>query len=122
MNMARVVHFEILADDPKRAAAFYQAALGWTIESPEGMGEQYWLIQTGADGEPGINGGLMARHFAQPVINTIDVLSLDDVIANVQAAGGTLVHGPNMIPGIGNHAYFKDTEGNMFGAIQADSA
>jgi len=119
--MSRVVHFEILADDPKRAAAFYEAALGWRIESPEGMAEQYWLIKTGEEGEPGINGGLMARHFEQPIINTIDMKSLDETIASVQSAGGTLVHGPNEIPGIGMHAYFMDTEGNMFGAMQAVS-
>lgn len=117
--MGRVEHFEILADDPKRAAAFYEAALGWRIEGAEGMGEQYWLITTGEDGEPGINGGLMARHFNQPVINTVDVESLDNTIAKVQAAGGKLVHGPNEVPGIGTHAYFTDTEGNMFGAMQS---
>jgi predicted enzyme related to lactoylglutathione lyase len=47
--------------------------------------------------------------------------SLDETIASVQSAGGTLVHGPNEIPGIGMHAYFMDTEGNMFGAMQAVS-
>jgi len=27
--MARVVHFEIHADEPERAIEFYQSALGW---------------------------------------------------------------------------------------------
>ena len=79
----------------------------------------YWLITTGSDVEAGINGGMMDRHFDQPVINTVEVASLTEVIERVNANGGSIVHGPNEIPEIGSHAYFKDTEGNMFGAIQA---
>jgi predicted enzyme related to lactoylglutathione lyase len=118
--MARVVHFEILADDPNRAAAFYEAALGWSVDKPEGM-ERYWLLSTGSDETPGINGGMMDRHFDQAVINTVQVESLTDVMAKVDANGGSLAHGPNEIPGIGTHAYFKDTEGNLFGAMQPAS-
>ncbi|MDA1035941.1 MAG: hypothetical protein O3B65_03560 [Chloroflexi bacterium] len=40
----------------------------------------------------------------------------------IKAAGGEVAHGPNEIPGIGNHAYCTDTEGNMFGVIQLVSA
>jgi predicted enzyme related to lactoylglutathione lyase len=29
--MKRPVHFEILADDPQRVAAFYEVALDWQI-------------------------------------------------------------------------------------------
>lgn len=116
--MGRVIHFEILADNPERAATFYEAVFGWKVERPQGMGEQYWLLTTGPEGTAGINGGLMGRHFPQPVINTAEVDNLDHFIAKVEAAGGVMVHGPNVIPGVGKHAYFKDTEGNMFGAIQ----
>lgn len=31
--MAKVIHFEIPADDPDRAVAFYTQAFGWKIES-----------------------------------------------------------------------------------------
>ena len=48
--MGRVVHFEMLADDPDRAVAFYEAVLGWAVEVPAGM-ERYWLVTTGPDGE-----------------------------------------------------------------------
>ena len=53
--MPRVVHFEIHADDPQRAANFYQNVFGWQINKWEGP-EDYWLVTTGADNEPGING------------------------------------------------------------------
>ncbi len=32
----RIVHFEIPADDPARAMAFYQSAFGWSFDKWEG--------------------------------------------------------------------------------------
>ena len=54
--MPRVVHFEIHADDPERAANFYQSVFGWQFQKWEGPLE-YWMIITGPEGTPGINGG-----------------------------------------------------------------
>ncbi len=45
--MNRVVHFEIMADDPDRAQKFYEACFGWTFQK---MGEEfggYRVIMTG---------------------------------------------------------------------------
>ena len=58
--MGRVVHFEIHADEPDRAASYYRELFGWRIEKWNGPME-YWMVFTGADGTPGINGGLMKR-------------------------------------------------------------
>jgi len=38
--------------------------------------------------------------------------------AGVEAAGGTKIHGPSEIPGVGTHAYCADPEGTMFGLLQ----
>jgi len=56
--VSRVIHFEIPASDPERASKFYQKVFGWKIEKWPGPTE-YWLVNTGAEGTPGINGGLM---------------------------------------------------------------
>ena len=40
--------------------------------------------------------------------------------AAVPALGGTVALPKMAIPGIGWLGYFKDTEGNIFGAMQAD--
>ena len=120
--MPRPVHFEILGDDPEALGKFYATVFGWEV-NPWGGGEQtYWLLTTGPDAEPGINGGLMARHFDQPVINTVTVDSLEATIAKVEAAGGEKVHGPNEIPDVGTHAYCADPEGNLFGLMQPAAA
>jgi uncharacterized protein len=115
--MNRPVHFEILGDDPAALAGFYRDLFGWEIATWEGP-QGYWMATTGADDEPGINGGFMHRHFPQAVINTITVDSVENVIAKVEAAGGTRVHGPDEIPAVGTHAYCTDPQGNMFGILQ----
>lgn len=115
--MPRVIHFEILADNPERAAGFYREALGWDVMTWEGP-QGYWLVTTGPEGTPGINGGIMDRHFPQPVINTIEVESLEEAVGKVEKAGGTKIHGPNEIPGVGIQVYCTDTEGNIFGLHQ----
>ena len=57
--MSRVVHFEIHAGDPERAVGFYTKILGWKFE--RWGTEEYWLITTGPDSQPGINGGFYAK-------------------------------------------------------------
>lgn len=116
--MARVVHFEILSDDPEKACRFYSEALGWQVQTWGSGAQAYWLMTTGPDSTTGINGGIMRRHFAQAVINTVQVVSLKETTANIEAAGGRRVDGPNEIPGIGMHCYFSDTDGNLFGVLE----
>jgi hypothetical protein len=36
----------------------------------------------------------------------------------VTDAGGKIIWGPHDIPGIGKHAYFQDTEGNVVSMLQ----
>jgi predicted enzyme related to lactoylglutathione lyase len=123
--MPRPVHFDITADDPERAVAFYEKVFGWKLTHWEGGGPtDYWLIVTGDDSEPGINGGLSRRPDgdAPSTTNTISVDSLDDAVAAVTEAGGEIVHERMPIPGVGWFAAFSDTEGNSFGLMQPDEA
>jgi predicted enzyme related to lactoylglutathione lyase len=127
--MPRPVHFEIQAADTKRAIAYYTALFGWTFNKWEGP-QACWLIKTGEPGTMGIDGGLLPRHGPPPVpmqgvnayVCTIGVDSLDATLKRV-AELGTMVVVPKMaIPGIGWLAYANDTEGNIFGMMQPDSA
>jgi len=43
--MPRVVHFEIPATDPERAAAFYKKTFGWKFEKWPGPMD-YWMVNT----------------------------------------------------------------------------
>jgi len=124
----RVVHFEIHADQPDRAISFYAGLFGWKFDRWGGP-MPYWLITTGPDPEPGINGGLIARQGPRPAegqsLNaygcTVAVDNLDAMIAKVPGLGGSIVMPKMPIPGVGWLAYAKDTEGNVFGMMQADT-
>jgi hypothetical protein len=115
--MPRVIHFEINADDPKRAVEFYEKVFGWKINKWEGPAE-YWLINTGDEKQPGINGALMERMDKATTINTVEVPSIDEYVKKIVKAGGKQVSKKNAIPGIGYFAYCADTEGNIFGIMQ----
>jgi predicted enzyme related to lactoylglutathione lyase len=123
--MSRVVHFEIHADDPRRAANFYQEVFGWQIQKWDGPAE-YWLVTTGKPPEPGIDGAILQRR--GPIngdaviayVCTIDVASVDDTIAKITSLGGTIALPKDPVPGVGWLAYAKDTEGNIFGVMQSD--
>jgi uncharacterized protein len=118
--MSRVVHFEIPAGDPQRAANFYNKVFGWKIEKWPGPMD-YWMVTTGADGTPGINGGLLKRQApTTATTNTIGVESVDSAVAAVQSAGGKMIMPKTAIPTVGYFAYCEDTEGNLFGVMQPD--
>ena len=116
--MNRPVHFEILTDQPEKAAAFYRSVFDWKIERWKGS-ETYWLAITGKPRTPGIDGGIMTREFSQAVINTIEVESLEETLNKIEASGGRKVHGPYDIPGIGTHVYCADPDGILFGVLQS---
>ena len=115
--MNRPTHFEILSEEPEKIVEFYKSALGWEINTWEGP-QAYWLVTTGEDGTPGINGAIMGRHFDQAVINTVNVPSLVKTLEQVKDHGGKLLNGPNEVPGVGTHAYCADPEGTIFGVME----
>jgi uncharacterized protein len=127
--MPRVVHFEIHAENPERAIAFYQGVFGWQFQKWAGPMD-YWVIVTGSDEEKGINGGMVRRMGPGPVdmqavnayVCTVQVPAIDEYIAKAGSAGGTAALPKMPIPGVGWLAYFKDTEGNIFGIMQPDPA
>jgi predicted enzyme related to lactoylglutathione lyase len=118
--MLRVVHFEINADDPERAVKFYQKVFGWKIEKWNGPID-YWLVMTGPNDQPGINGGIMKREDPQAsTYNTVDVPSVDEFTKKIIEQGGKVVVPKMAVPGVGYMAYCADTEGNIFGIMQED--
>ena len=118
--MSRVVHFEIPANDPKRASTFYTAAFGWKFQKWDGP-QEYWFIETGPKDVPGINGGLFKRGQGEVgYINTVDVTSLEEAMAMVTRAGGKIVMPRTVVPGVGAFASCLDTEGNAFNIMQFD--
>ena len=123
--MNRVIHFEIHADRPERAIPFYKGLFGWEFSQWNG-GAEYWVVTTGTSDQPGINGGLLPRRgkidgtAAIAYVCTVDVASVDEAIEKIKALGGTIALPKMPVPHVGWLAYGKDTEGNIFGVMQAD--
>ncbi|MDX2151725.1 MAG: VOC family protein [Bryobacteraceae bacterium] len=117
--MPRPIHFELHAEDPQRAIRFYETLFGWKFESWPGP-MPYWIVSTGEG--PGIDGGLLLRQGGPLTVNTISVDNIDDMIAKATAAGAEVAVPKMAVPTIGWLAYFKDTEGIIFGIMQMDPA
>ncbi len=121
--MPRVIHFEIHASDPDRAIAFYTSVFGWHFSRWED-GPEYWVIQTGAPGEPGIDGGLVRRRgeidgaSIIAFVCTVDVPSVDDYLERILRHGGESALPKLAVSGVGWVAYAKDPEGNLFGIME----
>jgi uncharacterized protein len=127
--MSRVAHFEIQADDPERAKAFYAAVFDWTYEDYGQMtGSAYWGITTGPEDTAGINGGLLQRPAPAPApeqganafVCTMVVDDFDGTEQRILAAGGRVALPKAALPGMAWQGYYLDTEGNTFGIHQPD--
>jgi predicted enzyme related to lactoylglutathione lyase len=126
--MPRVIHFEIHADDPERAIRFYHSVFGWEFTAFRNAIADYWVVKTGDADQPGIDGGLLRR--GTPVegvgvasfVCTIAVSDLEVYLMKVHTSGGQLAVPRMAVTGVGWLAYCKDTEGNLFGMMQADAA
>lgn len=126
--MNRPVHFEIHAGDPERAEQFYGALFGWKFQKMDLGPRPYWMVVTGDDDAPGINGGMMPRQGeidGEAVIAwvcTVEVENVDTMVAQAQDLGGQQVVPKMAVEGMGWVAYCKDTEGNIFGMWEQDEA
>lgn len=127
--MARVVHFEIQADNPARAMAFYSQVFDWQFEDyGDFVGAPYWGVITGEDGIPGINGGLLPRPVPSPGVGqgtnafvcTIEVDDFDVVETAILDAGGQVAMPKTALTGMAWQGCYLDTEGNTFGIHQPD--
>src|SRR5207302_7346631 len=90
--MQREIHFEIYTEDPEAVKPFYRDVFGWKFKKFEGSPIEYWLVTTGDDKDPGINGGLARPREGQSpgTINTIAVPSLDQSIKMIEVRVGMI--------------------------------
>ncbi len=49
---------------------------------------------------------------------TTSVDNIDEILAKIEAAGGTVATEKMDVPGVGILAYRKDPDGNLFGVLQ----
>jgi predicted enzyme related to lactoylglutathione lyase len=118
-------YFEIQADRPEAAVAFYREAFGWRFTRLESVPIPYWSIET-----DGIRGGLLQRPAQPPpaecgtnaYVCSIEVADIDAMSATILRLGGRVALPKFAVPGVCWHAYFVDPDGNTFGLFQPDPA
>ncbi|HZG14365.1 MAG TPA: VOC family protein [Candidatus Bathyarchaeia archaeon] len=115
--MAKIVHFEIESNNPQESLAFYQEVFGWQVSQMGDM--EYWLIKSGDEQEPGINGAIMRSEASKlQMVNTISVPSIEAYLDKIKQAGGMAVTPIEEVPGVGLFAYCHDPQGVKFGVMQ----
>ncbi len=125
----RVIHFEIQADEPERAAQFYRNVFGWKIDKWPGLDWDYWVVMTAEQDskEPGIHGGLLKRPVAlaeqcgaNAFVCTVQVENYEEMAKKIEMAGGKVAMPKFALPKMAWQGYYLDTEGNTFGIHQPD--
>lgn len=118
-------YFDLTVRDVAAARAFFESVLGWRFHKFD-MPYEYFRIEAGPPGEPGIDGGIGSLE-ASPVaggrpmtLMTIPVTDLDALLNKVVASGGRVVETKTAIPTIGWFATCAEPGGLMFGLLQVD--
>lgn len=120
-------YFDFTVRDLGQARTFFERVFGWRFEKFP-MPYEYYRIQAGPEGEPGIDGGIGALKDTptaggRPMTQvTVSVPDLDQSIAKVLESGGRVVEAKMQIPGIGWYATCAEPGGLLFGMIQVDAS
>ena len=118
---ASVTHFEIYAEDAPGLAQFYRDLFDWKVEKAPGI--DYFRIQTGPPGAPGIGGGLLNRPIPGPRswVHYVLVDSIDQTIDRLQSLGGKVLRPKAAVPKVAWYAVVEDPQGNIFAVYQHDA-
>ncbi|HET7317061.1 MAG TPA: VOC family protein [Sphingomicrobium sp.] len=108
---------ELATSDQKAALDFYTSQFGWTAGDtmPMGdMGEYQFILQDGQ-----MIGAMMTKAAENPVrwrfyFRVIDV---DSAKAAVERSGGTIIHGPQEVPGGDRVLIGRDPQGAEFAVV-----
>jgi uncharacterized protein len=113
MQQGDFTHFEIPADDPDRAKAFYSGLFDWSFADPIPGFEGYYLFTTPV-GQEGMGGAIGKRgEMAPDQLRTyVHVDSVDTALQKATELGGSVVTPRSEVPGQGWYGVFRDPEGN----------
>lgn len=119
MGHGDITHVEIPVSDIAAATSFYSKIFGWQIaEAPGFEGYPMWRAPNQLSG-----GALTAREegFNQPR-STVEVDSIDDVLAQVSELGGKVMLPKTEIDPTSWYAVFTDPDGNQIGLFESTNA
>lgn len=114
--MARggIVYWEIEGEDVKGLSAFYDGLFGWG-------GNEFMPNYFGATTPEGSPDGAVSaptEGYTNGVTIYIEVDSIDETLAQIEAAGGSTMTPRTVVPDTVIYATFKDPAGNRLGLIE----
>lgn len=112
---AKLNYLELPVADLPGVKRFYADAFGWTFTD---YGTDYAATTTG-DTDVGLNGD--RAEWTTQLLPVIQVDDLDDMLAKVSAAGGTITLPIFAFPG-GRRFHFTDPHGHELAVMQPDAA
>ena len=117
--MPRVVHFELPADEPDRAAAFYRDVFGWDVHVA--ADEPDFRYSTLGEGEGQLAGIMDAGAFLPEGVPAhwsiyFRVEDADATVATAEGIGGSVIQPPEDTP-YGRLATLTDPTGAVFKLI-----
>lgn len=111
----KFIWYELMTGDTQAAETFYQNVIGWKTTDSGMTDRSYMIIHAG---ETPIGGILnMPPQATGMPPNWSGYVGVDDVDAfavRVKKAGGSIMYGPEDIPGVGRFAVASDPGGAMF--------
>lgn len=109
--------YEIYADNPQQAMAFYSAVFRWSFLRQRG--EQSWWVSSGPIVAPRIDGKLKKRSAAERGhLGALYVSSFDVIVERIKAHGGRLITPIRAGVQTERQLYVIDPEGNSFRLIE----
>jgi predicted enzyme related to lactoylglutathione lyase len=113
----RFVWYDLMTDDPKAAQGFYGPLIGWETQEWEG-GDMPYTMWTNKETPLG---GVMelpeeAKAAGAPPhwMAYVSVDNVEQTVAKVKEAGGSVLHEATEIPGAGSFAVLTDPQGAAF--------
>jgi predicted enzyme related to lactoylglutathione lyase len=105
---------ELVSPDVDASARFYGELLGWERERYEPDPEGYWYLRHDGRLVAGLE-GIRAEGRVPAWIGYVRVDDLEGMAGKVEQAGGTVLDGPEAVPGdAGSLAICQDREGAVF--------
>jgi predicted enzyme related to lactoylglutathione lyase len=113
---SRFIWYELCTSNPRKAAEFYDAVLGWTVQDSGQEGRNYSMWLTGGVGVGGlleITPDMALGGMEDLWLGYVDVADVDASIEEIVAAGGHS-HMVQTVPGVGRMSMVSDPQGAAF--------
>ncbi|MDP9017945.1 MAG: VOC family protein [Candidatus Eremiobacteraeota bacterium] len=117
-----VVHFEIIGKNAEALRTFYRETFDWTIDPPVGGPNipDYTVVHPTDNDRVGVSGGIgdPPEGYTGHVTFYIGVPDIAAKLRQIESRGGSVMMGPDQVPGGPVIGLFKDPEGHVIGLVE----